>query len=120
VLSARYGAPNATWRERRRMLIAELEVNGSPDRSARFVCAVHFIAPDGREFATEATVEGLIAGEERGEGGFSYDAIFVYPPDGKTFGELSEERKNAVSHRSRAARALLANVGAVRGLTVGM
>jgi XTP/dITP diphosphohydrolase len=120
VLSARYGGPSATWRERRNMLLAEVEASGSPDRSARFVCAVHFIAPDGREIATQATVDGTIADRERGQGGFSYDAIFVYPPDGMTFGELSEVRKNAVSHRFRAARALLARTGTAPGIIAGM
>jgi XTP/dITP diphosphohydrolase len=110
VLSARYVGAAATWSERRRLLLAELVATCSSDRSARFVCAMHYIGPDGRETAAEAAVDGTVAHEERGEGGFSYDAIFSYPPAGKTFGELTEEQKNAVSHRTRAARALLARM----------
>jgi len=103
VLSARYGGEGATWADRRRLLREALAATGSADRSARFVCAVHFIAADGREFAAEGTVEGAIVERERGDGGFSYDAVFLYPPAGKTFAELTEEEKNAVSHRRRAA-----------------
>ncbi len=106
VLSARYGAPGASWAERRAELRAELERTGSADRSARFVCALHLIDADGSEYAVERDVRGTIAREERGDGGFSYDALFLYPPRGLTFAELSEAEKNAVSHRAAAARAL--------------
>jgi XTP/dITP diphosphohydrolase len=106
VLSARYGAPGASWAERRAELRAELERTKSADRSARFVCALHAIDADGREYAVERDVRGTIAQEERGDGGFSYDALFVYPPRGVTFAELSEAEKNGVSHRAAAARAL--------------
>ena len=110
VLSARYGGPEATWPERRRLLLDELAATGSQDRTARFVCALHVVDERGGEHAVVATVDGTIAEAERGEGGFSYDALFVYPPLGKTFGELTAEEKNAVSHRARAARAILADL----------
>jgi XTP/dITP diphosphohydrolase len=51
-------------------------------------------------------LQGEVAGEERGEGGFSYDAIFRYPPLGMTFAEIPEAQKNEISHRALAARAL--------------
>jgi XTP/dITP diphosphohydrolase len=108
VLSARFGSADATWAERRSALIAETNAAASPDRDARFVCAMHLVLPDGREVTSEAAVEGRLAREERGEAGFSYDAIFEYPPAGKTFAELGEAEKNAVSHRARAARQLAA------------
>jgi XTP/dITP diphosphohydrolase len=107
VLSARYG-DGTSWPARRRALLDELAATGSSDRSARFVCAMHMVEPDGRETAARGTVDGTIAAGERGSAGFSYDALFEYPPLGKTFGELEEEEKNAVSHRSVAARTLLA------------
>jgi XTP/dITP diphosphohydrolase len=106
VLSARYGGGGATWPERRARLLREISESGDPSRGARFVCALHFISNDGRELAVTRDQIGRIATNERGEGGFSYDAIFEYPPLGATFGELSEEEKNAVSHRTRAAHAL--------------
>jgi XTP/dITP diphosphohydrolase len=108
VLSARYGGPNATWSERRRGLIGELAATGSFDRSARFVCALHFIDEAGRETATLETIAGAIAPEERGEAGFSYDPIFLLPERGVTFAELPAEEKNRISHRARSAAALLA------------
>ncbi len=108
VLSARYGGANATWSERRRGLIGEVGAVGSPDRSARFVCALHFIDAGGRETATLETIEGEISPDERGEAGFSYDPIFLLPARGVTFAELSAEEKNRISHRARAAAALLA------------
>jgi XTP/dITP diphosphohydrolase len=107
VLSARYGGPSATWSERRLALIGELAAAGSSDRSARFVCALHFIDADGIETATLETNAGEIAQEERGEAGFSYDPIFFVPERGVTFAELSTEEKNRISHRARAAAALL-------------
>jgi XTP/dITP diphosphohydrolase len=112
VLSARYGGEGADWPARRRLLVAELDATGSADRSARFVCALHFIAADGSEYAIRRDVEGKIVTQERGLAGFSYDPVFEYPPLGKTFAELSEEEKNAHSHRGRACRELYAAVAA--------
>jgi XTP/dITP diphosphohydrolase len=108
VLSARYGGDGADWAARRRLLIAELNATRSSDRSARFVCALHFIAPSGREFAIVRDVAGEIAASERGLAGFSYDPIFEYPPLAKTFAEISAEEKNALSHRGRACAELYA------------
>ena len=113
VLSARYGGSAATWSERRRALLRELAATGDAERRARFVCAIHFIDAAGREVDVERDLPGRISFEERGEGGFSYDPIFVYEPRGLTFGELPEEEKNAVSHRARAAQALLEAYGTV-------
>ncbi len=107
VLSARYGGPDATWSERRRGLIGELAASGSSDRSARFVCALHFIDASGREAAVLETIEGEISPDERGEAGFSYDPIFLLPDRGVTFAELPADEKNRISHRARAAAALL-------------
>ena len=115
VLSARYGA-GADWAGRRRLLIAELDATGSADRSARFVCALHFIAPDGSEHRIERDVAGTIVERERGIAGFSYDPVFEFGPLGKTFAELSEEEKDAHSHRGRACRDLYARLeGAAEG-----
>ncbi len=111
VLTAYYGGADISWQERRRRLLAELAETGSDDRRARFVCALHFIDADGREFATLGTVDGVVAEAERGPHGFAFDPIFVYPPLGKTFSELATDEKNRVSHRAIAAAALVAAVG---------
>jgi len=107
VLSARYCGASATWSQRRRALLGELAATGSTDRSARFVCALHYVDPAGRHFSVERDVAGRIAPGEAGAGGFSYDPVFFYDPLGKTFGELSEGQKNGLSHRARAVAALV-------------
>jgi len=110
VLTAFYGGPTSTWPARRKKLLRELGRSGSDDRRARFVCAMHFIDEQGREFATMGTVDGAIAPEERGSEGFSFDAIFFYPPLKRTFAEMTEDEKNRVSHRAIAAAGLIASL----------
>jgi XTP/dITP diphosphohydrolase len=112
VTTADYGGAGASWPDRRGRLLAELAAAASADRRARFVCAMHFIAADGREFGSFGTVDGLIATAERGALGFSFDPIFCYPPAGKTFAELTDAQKNTVSHRAIAAAAIVAAIDA--------
>ena len=81
-------------------------VGANPDRSARYCCAVVCCFPDGREIHCFATTEGEIAREMRGSGGFGYDPMFQLP-DGRTMAQLSDEEKNAISHRGKAFRLLL-------------
>jgi XTP/dITP diphosphohydrolase len=109
VLSARYGG-DASWAQRRALLLTEL--GDLSDRRARFVCALHYIDFEGRETSVCAELAGVIPLDERGDGGFSYDAIFSEVPGGPTFGELSEEQKNERSHRARAATLLVEAVRA--------
>ena len=71
-------------------------------RTARFVCAIAAVLPDGRELTTRATIEGRIGYEEKGTNGFGYDPIYYVPEFGKTTAELTEEEKNQVSHRGKA------------------
>ncbi len=119
VRSARYGGDGATWAERRAALLAEVAATRSPDRRARFVCALHYLAPDGSEVPVAADYEGLLSDAERGAGGFSYDPIFVSPAHGRTFAELAEDEKNRISHRARAVAALLAALTATAGDRAG-
>ncbi len=115
IRSARYGGETATWPDRRSALLREAAASGSVDRSARFVCALHFIAADGSETAVFATYDGKLAEGERGAAGFSYDPIFVSPAHGRTFAEIDEAEKNAISHRARAARELLTSLSHTAG-----
>lgn len=111
VRSARFGGPGLDDAGRTRHLIAALRDVPAPRRTARYRCVVALADPTGRERVVEGVVEGLIAGEPRGGGGFGYDPVFVFPPLGRTFAELSADEKAAVSHRGqamRAARRLLA------------
>ena len=77
-------------------------MEGVPDekRTAHFVCAIAAALPDGTVLHTEGTIEGIIGYEERGENGFGYDPIFYVPKLGKTTAELSDDEKNAISHRA--------------------
>jgi XTP/dITP diphosphohydrolase len=110
VLTAFYGGAELPWSERRRKLIAELAESGAADRRARFVCALHFVSAEEREFATLGTVDGEIAREERGDLGFSFDPVFLYPPADRTFAEMTAREKNVVSHRAIAAAGLVAEL----------
>ncbi len=107
VLSSRYQGPDATWPARREALLEELKYVSPDKRAAKFCCAILLIVSDGGEVKGYGEVRGTIAGEEHGKFGFGYDPIFFYPPAGKTFAELDHEAKNRVSHRGRAASALL-------------
>lgn len=102
IYSARYLGEDTSYRIKNQNLIDRLE--GVPDekRTARFVCAIAAALPDGTVLHTEGTIEGIIGYEERGENGFGYDPIFYVPKLGKTTAELTDEEKNAISHRGSA------------------
>jgi XTP/dITP diphosphohydrolase len=108
VHSARYGGETIGWPERRAALLAELRGVPPYRRTARFVCALAWCEPDREPITVIGQVNGYILEAESGTGGFGYDALFFYPPSARSFGALSEKEKNAVSHRRRAADALLA------------
>jgi XTP/dITP diphosphohydrolase len=110
VLSARFGGPGLDDAGRVRHLLDCLRGVEPARRLARFRSVVAIVGGDGREDVVEGTVEGVIAASPRGAGGFGYDPVFIYPPYGRTFGEVSDEEKWRVDHRGRAlaaARALL-------------
>ena len=81
-------------------MIRRLEGKEGAERSARFVCAIHFIYEDGTEVTAKGVCEGRIGFAPRGENGFGYDPVFMYGD--KSFAELGADEKNAVSHRGRA------------------
>jgi len=107
VLSARYAGPTASDLDRNILVLRELESVPAGARTARFRCALAVAWPDGRCILTTGTCEGEIAFEPRGANGFGYDPIFYIPALGFTMAELPTEAKNELSHRARAARALL-------------
>ena len=103
VYSARYGGEVSNYEARIKKLLEEIEASGSQDRGARFVSHVAFASPDGTiKFEAEGLCTGTIGFEPKGTNGFGYDPIFV--PDGyqNSFGELSDEVKQNISHRARA------------------
>lgn len=102
VLSARYMGEDTPYEVKNAHILDLLkDVQGS-ERSARFVCSIAAVFPDGREFTTYATIEGEIGYKIAGENGFGYDPIFFVPEFGKTTAELSAEEKNEISHRGKA------------------
>jgi len=111
VYSARYAGEDATYADNVAKLLAELGAapGGGGERRARFRTVALAAFPDGTEVAAEGLVEGTIATEARGDGGFGYDPVFC--PDegsGRTFAQMTAAEKHACSHRGRAFRALAA------------
>ena len=102
IQSARFGGPGLADADRTRRLLAALAGVDAGRRTARFRCVIALVDPGGTERLAEGVVEGRIADAPRGTGGFGYDPVFIYPPLGRTFGELSEVEKAKVSHRGRA------------------
>ena len=107
VESARYGGVDSSYPEKFALIYDALRRRGAADSAARFVCAVALARGGEILFETRGTVEGRIAAEPRGTGGFGYDPIFFYPPYGETLAEAGD-RKAAVSHRGAAFRTLRA------------
>lgn len=89
-----------------RVLLEALRGVSEADRSARFVCAVALVEPDGAEQIFLGACDGMVLPEPFGVGGFGYDPLFFLPEVGVTFAELDPDRKNALSHRGRALRQL--------------
>ena len=104
VWSARFAGENATDADNRAKLLTELEATGARGkaRSARFRCVL-VVARGGEAIASfDGAVEGIVGNEEKGEGGFGYDSLFIPADHCETFGQLSEEVKAGMSHRARA------------------
>ena len=103
------GVQSARWADEGRQDLALLErLGGEPGRSARMIAHLVAIAPDGREVDAVGVLEGEVATERRGTGGFGYDPVFVPEGETRTVAELGDDWKRANSHRARAAAALRA------------
>ena len=106
VLSARYAGEEASDADNNAKLLAELSGIHGPNRRARFRCVLALVAPDGRELTADGRCEGFVLDAERGAGGFGYDPLFQPEGDTRALAEYSEDEKNSISHRGRAARKL--------------
>lgn len=106
IYSARYMGEDTSYHIKNQNLIDRL--NGVPEeqRSARFVCAIAAVFPDGTEAVTKGVMEGRIGYTESGSNGFGYDPIFILPAYGCTTADLPPEVKNQESHRGKALRAV--------------
>ncbi len=116
--SARYGGDGASDEENLEKLLSEVASAGD-ERGAYYVCALALVEADGSEHVFEARCDGQLIEQARGEGGFGYDPAFVPdatgPDDARTYSEISQEEKNAISHRGRAARLLARHLEASAG-----
>ena len=110
IYSARYMGEDTSYDIKNADLLRRMEGVEEKLRTARFVCAIAAIMPDGEVMTTLGTLEGHIGYEPKGENGFGYDPIFYLPEYGCTSAELTEKEKNAISHRGRALQAMRAEL----------
>ncbi len=106
VRSARYAGTPGDDAANLQLVLERL--HDKPGRSAHFVCAAALVAPDGREWTTEGTIEGHIVDGPRGEAGFGYDPVFQPLGELRTTAEMEPAEKDAISHRGKALQALRA------------
>ena len=120
IFSSRYMGKDTPYTDKMNHILEELQGKEGKERSARFVCACAAIVPKkfspyasaAEEIVETATMEGEIAHEIKGEHGFGYDPFFYLPEYGKTSAELTDEEKNAISHRGKAFRAMIEHLTA--------
>jgi XTP/dITP diphosphohydrolase len=108
VESARFGGVETSYPQKFAMLYDALRAAGRDggDNAARFVCAVALARGERVVFEARGTVEGRIAREPKGDGGFGYDPVFFYPPYDRTLADVPQSQKSVVSHRGAAFRKL--------------
>lgn len=102
IYSARYLGEDTSYDIKNQALLDRMQGVPKEKRSARFVCVIAAVFPDGSEKTCRGTIEGIIGYEPKGSNGFGYDPIVYVPEFGKTTGELLPEEKNKVSHRGKA------------------
>ena len=109
VYSARYAMMNDEGegdKDNNNLLLRRMK--GKNRRQCAFQCAIALAIPGQMTRIAEGSCPGVLLEEERGNGGFGYDPLFLYEPLNKTFAEVTEEEKNAISHRARACEKMLA------------
>jgi XTP/dITP diphosphohydrolase len=107
VRSARWAGPGASDEENNALLLRQLEDVAPAERTARFICAMALVLPDGTEQVRLGEMRGRLAVSPSGHHGFGYDPLFVADGCTMTNGELEPSVKDAISHRGRAVRAIL-------------
>jgi non-canonical purine NTP pyrophosphatase (RdgB/HAM1 family) len=108
VYSARYLGYDTDYNYKMTEIMRRMKDIPDEQRTARFVAAVGAIFPDGSEHVVRGAMEGIIGREICGQNGFGYDPFFYLPEYGMTSAEITEEQKNAISHRGKALRAMIA------------
>ncbi|RGY98553.1 RdgB/HAM1 family non-canonical purine NTP pyrophosphatase [Clostridium sp. AM58-1XD] len=102
IYSARYLGEDTPYETKNQMILDRVKEATGEERSARFICAIVAVLPDGSVLHTEASMEGRIAEKAAGNGGFGYDPILYIPEFGVTSAELTIDQKNRISHRGKA------------------
>jgi len=113
IFSARYSGENATDADNNKKLLKELKGIPFQKRSAHYTCVIAFVDPSGYEATFQGRCDGIIALEEKGEGGFGYDPLFYLPRYKKTMAELTADEKNRISHRAKALVRLRKHLSAI-------
>jgi len=106
VRAARYAGPQASYADNVAKLLRELAGVPEERRTARFRTVCYVAWPDGTEMSADGVLAGTIIAAPRGTNGFGYDPVFLPKGETRTYAELSDEEKNAISHRARAVRVL--------------
>jgi len=107
IYSARYAGSDTSYDIKNNLLLERLNGVADEERTARFICAIAAVFPDGTTEVVRGTIEGIIGHEIAGENGFGYDPIFYLPEYGCTTGQLAPEKKNEMSHRGVGLRKML-------------
>ncbi|MFH0976821.1 MAG: XTP/dITP diphosphatase [Spirochaetota bacterium] len=102
VRSARYSGENASDDENNSLVLVKLKKVPDSKRTARFVCVIAIVQPNGTQYTAKGTCNGIMTDKKAGSNGFGYDPIFYFPDLKKTMAELSLEEKNKISHRAEA------------------
>lgn len=106
IFSARYAGEGASDIDNNNKLLLELKEVPKEMRSARFVCAIAAIFPNGESIVVRGECPGSMGFEPKGNAGFGYDPLFIVEGSDKTFAEIGETMKNKISHRARALKKL--------------
>ena len=106
IYSARFCGENSTYPEKFAKIFEMLKDVPEEKRTAKFVCSIAVVRPDGSEFTVRGEVCGVLHEKPMGDGGFGYDPIFYVPEFGMTTAQMTKEQKNSISHRGKALRAM--------------
>ena len=111
VYSARFCGENSSYEEKFKRINEMLDGAKDEERTAKFVCAIAVVRPDGTNFVVRGEICGLLLKEPVGENGFGYDPIFYVPEFGMTTAQMPLEQKNSISHRGQALKKMVAKLG---------
>lgn len=106
IYSARFCGEDSTYPEKFKRIFEMLKDVPEEKRTAKFVCSIAVVRPDGTEFTVRGEICGVLHEKPVGDGGFGYDPIFYVPEFGMTTAQMTKEQKNSISHRGKASRAM--------------